>query len=525
MSSWQFTPIALLYLAAVIISLGISLNAWRLRPARGAYTFSVMALSSGIWSLGYLLGFFNADPTWKMIMLRVEYFGAHGAVMFWLWFVASYTHNTSLFSRRAVALLSFLPSITFLLVLTVPLHNFFYISYDFIFNGNLVLFVKDYGPGFYLWLVYAYSTMIGGAGVLIRGMFNMPEKFRSQIILLILVILLVLFPNLFYVIGNNPLAPYDPTCLTFVLVGILLIITMRYFRFLDVLPVAHDLVFNSVKNGVIIVDERTHIQELNPAAAELLNSSQGELLGKPIAEIFTDHHNLINNLHVIVEAKTEIKINQDRFFELQITPIINQSGEADGRIIMFYEISDRKKAEDELRRQVSIDPLTGVLNRRYFFTLAEKVFNHTRRLKRDLAILMVDIDDLKKVNQQHGHAIGDLTLVAIVNHLKKITRPEDILGRLSGEEFVVLMPEVSPETAEKIAGRLHQQISGHHLEIDNIPIDITISIGAASIDFEEDYDLETLIVKAEKALYGAKQAGYNQTLLFDKELNGLSLDA
>jgi len=68
MSSWQFTPIALLYLAAVIISLGISLNAWRLRPARGAYTFSVMALSTGIWSLGYLLGFFNTDPAWKMIM-------------------------------------------------------------------------------------------------------------------------------------------------------------------------------------------------------------------------------------------------------------------------------------------------------------------------------------------------------------------------------------------------------------------------------------------------------------------------
>jgi len=215
-STWQFTPYAWLYLAAVGISILLTYLAWKMRPVRGATAFSLMVLSTGVWSLGYLLGFFNTDPSWKLILLRVEYFGIIGADFFWLLFVASYTHFYQWFSRRMIALLSIVPISTYFQILFIQQHTFFYETFKFPLIDGLIIFDKTYAPGFYIWVGYAYLVIITGVGILIRGMINMPEKYRLQLIPLILVIVLILSPNILYIFGSNPIAPYDPTSLMFV---------------------------------------------------------------------------------------------------------------------------------------------------------------------------------------------------------------------------------------------------------------------------------------------------------------------
>lgn len=504
MTSWQFTPPALLYLAATLLSFGFSIYAWQLRPVRGAILFSLMNSFTGIWSFGYLIGFFSALPTVKLFMLRVEYLGVIGTVTLWFFYIARYTHNDPLLSRKFILIISIIPALTFLQILTVRQHNFFYRSYEFVYDMGLLVSAKEYGPGFYLWIGYSYTIMIISVGLLVRGMFSMPDRFRNQIVLLVVVSTLVLIPNLFLVLDIHPLAPYDPTSMTFVVIGILMIFTMRYLRFLDVVPVAYHLVFDSIKNGVIIIDERTRVQELNPAAQALLKRTQKEVLGKPIFEIFPERQNLIDSLGFILEAKTEIKLNQDQFFELQITPIINQSGEADGRIIMFYDISDRKKAELDLRRQVSIDPLTGVFNRRYFFSFGAQVFHHARQLKHDLSLLLVDIEQQKRINRLYGHKTGDQVLKFIASHLKKHLRHQDLLSRYNGEEFVILMPDIPPTNANAIAQQIQLSLAHKPHNIRNLPIPITVCIGMASIDFTSDASLDVLIDKAEQALCTSK---------------------
>jgi diguanylate cyclase (GGDEF)-like protein/PAS domain S-box-containing protein len=523
MHSWQLTNAALFYFFAVIISFANSVFAWKMRPVRGATTFSLMTFSTGIWSLGYLVGFFNANPTWKLVMLRVEYLGASAAVLLWLLFIARYTHHNQWWTRRSIGLLSVVPIITFLLVLTAQQQQFFYKSYGFIEQSGLIISEKVYGPGFYVWIAYAYSCVIASVVLLLRSMFDMPQRFRSQIVLLILVSILVLFPNLFFVIGLNPIAPYDPTCLSFVVVGFLMLITMKFYRFLDVMPVAYNLVFSSVKNGVLIIDERAFIQDLNPAAEVLLDCSHKEALGKPISEIFSVHHHLMNNLEAILEVKTEIKLDQERYFELQITPIINQSGDANGRIIMFYDISERKQAEAELRRQVNTDPLTGIFNRRHFSSIGNQIFNHAKQLKRNLVVLIIDIDQLKNVNHQYGYATGDQTIITIVNHLNNHTRPKDILGRLSGEEFVILMPDIPVEKAFEISKQIQEQLIHQPFMKENLAIPVSISLGVAGLDFETDTDLDTLISKAEDALSTAKLEGGNRIVVFKRTLQQVDL--
>jgi len=519
MISWQFTPYAWLYLLAVGVSFLLTYMAWKMRPVRGATVFSLMTFSTTIWSLGYLLGFFNKNPGWKLIMLRVEYLGAIGAVTLWVIFVAAYTNYSQLLRPKALIIIGIVPAITLLLISTMQYHNLFYLSYRFISNNGLIVSEKIYGAGFYLWIAFSYSMMILGVGVLIRGMVNMPERFRQQIVLLVAVIAIVIIPNYFYISGVNPITPYDPTCLTFVLVGLLLIITMRHYRFLDVVPVAHNLVFNSVNCGVIIFDERRHIQEMNPAAEKILNTKQENILGKPFARAFPDQKSLINCLREISEIKTEINIEDKGYFEIQASPIYDLQNRSQGLILMLYDFTARKQAEDELHRQAITDPLTEVLNRRHFFSLAEPIFRQAIRYERELAVLMIDLDHFKQVNDSFGHNIGDQVLISLAKYLQNHIRSADILARYGGEEFVILMPETQIESPAHVAERLRELISKNSTQTDIGPVNQTISIGVATLDKKKDPTIDKLIDRADQAMYTAKQTGRNRVIIHEEISN------
>ncbi|MBL6983214.1 MAG: diguanylate cyclase, partial [Anaerolineales bacterium] len=476
MGTWQFTPYATLYLAATMISFFLAYLGWRMQPVQGTKTFSLMAFSSGLWSLGYLLGFFNTDPAWKLLMLRVEYLGIIGADFFWLLFAASYANFKHRISRRLIILLAIVPAITLLQVLLIQGHTFFYRSFEFSTIGDLIIFNKVYGPGFYLWVGYAYLVTLAGVVMLILGMINMPEKYRFQFIPLILVIVSIISPNILYILGANPIAPYDPTSLMFMIAGILLLITIRYLRFLDIVPVAHHLVFENVESGVIIIDERSYIQEMNPAAERVLSLNQDNVLGKSIREVLPKYQEILKRVQDSSETRAEIRID-DEYFEIQSTPITDQGGASQGRIIMFYDITARKQAEYELRLQAITDPLTGVLNRRQFFSLARPTFQQAKRYQRHLTTLMIDLDYFKQVNDQHGHIIGDQVLVSLAERLQEHTRTSDILARYGGEEFVILMPETDIESALTMAERLRIQVHENPIETDVGPVPLTISIG------------------------------------------------
>lgn len=514
MNSWQFTPFAWLYLAAVIISFGLTYLAWKNETARDSRLFGFMTIFTGIWSLGYLLGFFNSNPTWKMILLRVEYVGIIGTAVMWLFFTAAYSQRHRWFTKNSIILLSIIPLATFALILTVEHHNLIYLNYRFVESNDFILFTKEYGPGFYAWVAYAYVLVILGILFLIEGMVKMPRRVRWQLFPLTLVIICILYPNLIYVFGANPIHPYDPTPLSFVVSGVILIILMLQSRFLEIVPVAHHSVFQHINSGVIILDSQWLIMEMNPAAERIIQRQQSEFLGKPVINIFPNQANLELILNNPSDSTIEINPNKGEYYELQITPFANRMGETDGRILVLYDISSRKLAEEELRKQANTDPLTGVLNRRHFFELAEPIFEHARRYQRDLSAMMIDLDHFKRVNDQHGHRIGDQVLIAVADQISSQTRAPDILGRYGGEEFVILMPETSIENAIFAAERLRQQISNQPILTDNGSIEITISIGVAILNATEDTTIDRLIDNADQALYAAKQSGRNRVVAF-----------
>ncbi len=171
---------------------------------------------------------------------------------------------------------------------------------------------------------------------------------------------------------------------------------------------------------------------------------------------------------------------------------------------------------EEAQRLAITDPLTQLFNRRYFFQIASLEFRRAIRHHAPLAVLMIDIDRFKRVNDTYGHQIGDVALQKVAAACRQSIREIDILARYGGEEFVVLLPDTDIRGATRVAHRLHEAVGAHPLHANGYEIPVTVSVGGAMLT-EDMTELDALIGRADQALYQAKQAGRNRVIFWESE--------
>lgn len=169
---------------------------------------------------------------------------------------------------------------------------------------------------------------------------------------------------------------------------------------------------------------------------------------------------------------------------------------------------EHRRAEEEIKRLATIDSMTGLYNRRQFFELAEQEFERSRRYAHPLSILMIDVDNLKSINDTYGHLAGDQLIQAVAKLCRKELRKIDLVGRYGGDEFVALMPETPLAKAAHGVERLRLRAAQKALHFEDQAVLVSISVGVAEID-ETCLRLETLLARADQALYSAKAAGKN----------------
>jgi diguanylate cyclase (GGDEF)-like protein len=155
------------------------------------------------------------------------------------------------------------------------------------------------------------------------------------------------------------------------------------------------------------------------------------------------------------------------------------------------------------------DPMTGIFNRRYFFELAESVFDQARRYNRSISAIIFDADHYKSVNDTFGHLVGDEVLKQIATRCSAVIRQADIFGRYGGEEFVIVLPETGLTGAVKLAERLRQAICESPFETEKGPVPVTISLGVARSK-RSTTTLLQLLGDADEAVYLAKSTGRNR---------------
>lgn len=172
------------------------------------------------------------------------------------------------------------------------------------------------------------------------------------------------------------------------------------------------------------------------------------------------------------------------------------------------EINVRKEVEKQLQRLATTDALTGIYNRRYFDIQLREFVARAERYQEPLCLLMFDIDHFKRINDEHGHDVGDQILRQVVEIISTHKRQVDVFARWGGEEFVMLLPKTESDKGTTLAERLRQQIESHSF---SDHIHLTISIGVAP--HRPGDSIDTLIKRADEALYAAKTGGRNQVVL------------
>ncbi len=168
--------------------------------------------------------------------------------------------------------------------------------------------------------------------------------------------------------------------------------------------------------------------------------------------------------------------------------------------------------EIELRRLASTDPLTGAFNRRHVLELAEREFRRARRYQFAVSLAMIDIDEFKAVNDRFGHAVGDAALRALTECCSGMIREQDVLGRLGGEEFLLVLPHTDSDGAGVLLERLREAIAAIEVPVGDATLAFTVSIGQCEI-LPDDESLESAIGRADAALFASKRAGRNRVTL------------
>ncbi|MHB1301125.1 MAG: putative bifunctional diguanylate cyclase/phosphodiesterase [Burkholderiales bacterium] len=287
-------------------------------------------------------------------------------------------------------------------------------------------------------------------------------------------------------------------------------------------------ILQSLRNGVITTDLNGHVTYINPEAEKLTGWRSENAAGSPLSEVFnilieTSHETAEDTTLAAFEGGDAARSRRDLLLvrkdgsEIGIdestAPIENDAGETTGAVIVFHDISGDK----QLLWQAGHDALTGLLNR---VLLHDRLIHSMASVKRQgkmLAVLFIDLDGFKAVNDNLGHAAGDMLLKEVALRLKKAIRAEDTAARIGGDEFVVLQESSDKHEVQSSLDRIMSTINSPFL-IDGMPVSVSPSIGVALYP-ENDAEPETLLRQADMAMYHAKQSGRDQYHFFDSRMD------
>jgi len=171
--------------------------------------------------------------------------------------------------------------------------------------------------------------------------------------------------------------------------------------------------------------------------------------------------------------------------------------------------------EIEMRELATFDSLTKVMSRKTFLTNTQTIYELIQRDKLSLAMLYIDIDNFKKINDTYGHSIGDVVLRDFGYILKELKRRSDLVGRLGGEEFAFILPETNMKGATNFADNLRNIVNNKIVKYDNISISYTISIGVSVFNNNNQVNLDELTKQSDEALYIAKHSGKDSTIIYE----------
>ncbi len=283
-----------------------------------------------------------------------------------------------------------------------------------------------------------------------------------------------------------------------------------------------DLIIQSLdrlSEGITIIDADDKLVLYNTQAAQYLGIDKEEIgVGVSLHDLQSQQSgkSAVDPASLLMQQLDASREGKPQFFERELKGGRILSVRANpipggGVITLYTDITERKAFEKRLIDMATRDELTGLVNRREFFTLAHHEEERAKREGHVVSVMMVDADYFKKINDTFGHATGDDVLRDLADNCRKIFRKTDIVGRYGGEEFSVVLPGAQEDMAKIIAERLRASVADSVVKSDKGDVQYTVSIGIACAT-GKDVRIEELLDRADRALYTAKAQGRNRAV-------------
>lgn len=278
-------------------------------------------------------------------------------------------------------------------------------------------------------------------------------------------------------------------------------------------------IVNTSREGILAVDQAGRATLVNPSLGRMLDKDPSELAGRPIGEIFhfTDGTGDVADPFP-EDGEVELDFRREDGAAISVhafcSSLRDDRGRGRGRVVMLMDVTSRKRAEVELARAAFSDPLTGLPNRMLFEDRLEHAMKRRARMSAPVAVLMLDLDGFKAINDSFGHPVGDALITMVGQRLVDLTRGDDTVARMGGDEFAILLDKITDEEIiHTVAGRIATAFATP-FEVMGSPIQVNASMGIAPLTSEQEGP-EDLLRFADVAMYRAKEKPGTTYEIFD----------
>lgn len=450
-----------------------------------------------LYVVGYLLEITSHTLEAAFVGVRIQKMGTPFIVVLNYLFVRD-VYGEKRLNIRAYCLLFALPLFNLFTIQAFPTIRLHYTHIEY-FNNGLIANCHGYaGPMSHLGNLYNFLLVSLNIRRILKHLREGSKLQKQKSYFMLLSILIPLTVYIYHAFSYNNLR-LDLNPFAFSFSNALLLYSVRTQNLLNVVPLARAQVIESMRDAFIVCSKNFSFIDANQAAKQLFPELNTLLPGETMEQV----------KRFAGERELRLQIDGEiRFYKITKTHIVNNNKNS-AVCIMFHDITDKENQLQKLYGKATFDPLMNIYNRATFFELAKFALNSDHAENQPYALLMIDLDHFKLVNDTYGHSCGDIVLETIAVMVKGHFRKNDIVGRYGGEEIVVLLENISTKQMLAIVEKLRASIENTTIPYQENEVKVTVSIGMAHSPAGSEHNLEKMLVEADFALYKAKDAGRN----------------
>ncbi|MDD4218761.1 MAG: diguanylate cyclase [Sphaerochaetaceae bacterium] len=511
----HYIPGLWIFILSAFILLLIMLFSWTKWRMPIGKAFLLLIASAFIWVVAFILELTAITLPMKLLFARIQFIGIIFIPIAWIYLAL-------IFSSRTLSPLVWI----FVYAVAAISLVFVFIPFPNLFWGNPTLTnaIINYDYGFWFYFVlepFVYILLIYSLFIFAQMFVRSSNIYRNQILLIIMGTLLPALVNLLYVFGITPVENINYSTATLSITGMLFGWALFRYKFLDLIPMARDILVETMADPAMLLDNNHRIVDVNPAAKKILGDEK-EIVGHFLGELTKNNvgTNIALHLHPSLDSKSskDLITIGTHFYDCAVTTFSRGQEMGNAYIIILHDVTERELLYRQIEEISRRDPLTGVFNRGELEKRVNQMCRTSYSHNIPLTLIMLDIDFFKEINDTYGHDAGDQALEMLAKILFKTVQPADVVGRFGGDEFIISALHCDSTMASVLAESIRTSVAMCQLHADGNLFSMQVSLGIVTVGegntIKQLYEWNSLLVKVDKALYKAKQQGKNQFVVF-----------